>query len=83
MQSHSCLSPLQQYLSDHPDIGQGKQRLELGRVLFQTAIANLAVTELALNYSKRVFHFCLHVGLKFLGLLRERSPSRGLSTWHY
>ena len=74
LQAHSCLGPLQKYLSGHPDIGQRKQRQELGRVLGQPAIANLAVTELAFDHPKGVFHFGAHTGLELLSLLCERAP---------
>ena len=77
-QAHSCLGPLPKCLSDHPDIGQGKQRDELSRVLGKAPITHLVVTELSFDAPKRMLHFCTNTGLEFLGLLGELAPGRVL-----
>ena len=76
LQAHSGLIPLQKSLPDHPDIGQGKQGHELGRVLGNAPVARLVVTELAFDDSKRVFHFGAHTGLELFGLLGEHAAGR-------
>ena len=78
MQTHSYLSPLQKRASSHPDIRQRKQRDELRGVFLQSPTAHLAMTELAFDYPKRVFHFGAHTGLEFFSLLGERAPGRML-----
>ena len=76
LQSHSCLHPLQKHLSDHPDIGQGKQGHKLCGVLDQPAVTHLAVTELAFDHPEWVFHFGAHTGLELLSLFTQRPPGR-------
>ena len=78
LQAHSCLSPLQKYLSGHPDIGQHKQRHKLCRVFGQPAIANLAVTELAFDHPKWMFDFGANTCLELLCLFSQRTPGRML-----
>jgi len=48
------LSCSEQLPAHHPDIGQRKQRVQLGRVLGQATVANLEVTELALDHPEGV-----------------------------
>ena len=76
LQAHSCLHPLQKHLSDHPDIGQGKQGHKLCGVLDQPAVTHLAVTELAFDHPEWVFHFGAHTGLELLSLFTQRPPGR-------
>lgn len=44
----------QQFGANHPQVGQRKQRLQLGGVLGQPAVAHFDVAELALDDPKRV-----------------------------
>ena len=46
----------QQFASHHPQVGQRKQREELGRVLLQGAVAHLDKSEPAFDNPKRTFH---------------------------
>src|SRR5258708_122163 len=68
--THSCRSS-KQMPARHPQIGQGKQRVELGRVLGQTAIAHLHMPKLAFDDAERVL--CLGSDLSFgaLNLINE------------
>lgn len=47
----------QQFVPDHPQIGQGKLRHDLRRAFLQTTVAHLHITKLLLEHSERVFHF--------------------------
>lgn len=78
LQAHSSLHSLQKSASGHPDIRQSEQRHELCCVLLQTAIANLDVSELALDDAKRVLDLSSHAGLELFCLLREGAPGRVL-----
>lgn len=76
-QAQSCLGPPPKNLPGHPNIGQGKQGHELCGVLCQSAIANVAVAELAFDHPKGMLHLGAHTDLDFLGLLRERDTRGG------
>ena len=60
------LSCRHQFPSHYPHIAQGKQRHDLRRVLGQSFVPNLAVTELALQDVKRMFHLGTYRSLEFL-----------------
>jgi hypothetical protein len=55
LRAHSSLS-FQQMPARHPQIRQGKQRDELGRVLGQPSVAHLRVPELALEHTERMLN---------------------------
>ena len=54
--AHSCPGP-QQLRACHPQVGQRKQRDNLGGVLLESAVANLHKAELALDHPKGMLHF--------------------------
>ena len=78
LQTRSPRHPLHQPASDHPDIGQRKQRDELRGVFGKTPVAHLGVPELALDNPKRMLHLGLHAGFELLSLFVQRSPGRML-----
>jgi len=78
LQAHSSLHPLHKPASDHPDVGQRKQRDELCGVLGKPPVAHFYVTELALDNPKRMLHFGAHAGFELFGLFVQRAPGRVL-----
>ena len=78
LQAHLSLRPLHKPASDHPDVGQRKQRNELRRVFGKSPVAHLGVPELALDDPKWMLHLCAHAGLELLGLFLQCAPGRVL-----
>lgn len=58
----------QQFASHHPQVGQGKQREELGRVVLQAAVAYLDKSKLAFDNPKRTLHLGPDTHLKLFRL---------------
>src|ERR1700712_177601 len=58
-----------QRLANHPQIGQRKLRLDLGRVLLQTAVPRLQISELTLQNSERMLHLRSHLRFQPFDLL--------------
>ena len=63
LQTHSCLQPLQQPAPRHPQVAQGKQCVQLRRVLGQSPVAHLHMSELTSDDPERVFHLSPDAGL--------------------
>lgn len=77
--AHSSLRPhVQKSLVHHSKVGQCKQRHQVGRVLGQSPVFDLDVTELALDDPKLVFHLGPDAGLGLLQLLQDGTHRRGL-----
>ena len=74
LQAHSCLRPVQKFVSGHPQIAQRKQRHQLRRVLGKSLVANLGKSELALDDPKRVFNLGTNAGLDLLSLVQQLAP---------
>ena len=51
---------------------------QLRRVLGQSAVAHLGVSELAFDHPKRVLYLCTDASFDLLGLLRQSAPRRVL-----
>ena len=79
LRTHSSPSHLQfhQCLARHPQVGQRKQRHQVGRVLGQPPVLDLDVAELALDDPKRMLYLGAHAGLGLLQLLQD-SAHRGV-----
>ena len=60
----------------HPQIGQGKQRVELGSVLGQTAIAHLHTPKLTFDDAERVLCLGSDLRLGALNLINELAHGR-------
>ena len=60
-----------QSVARHPQIAQGEQRVQLGGVLRQSALADLHVPELALDHPKRMFHLGTDARLDVLELFGD------------
>ncbi len=58
------LSCSEELAAHHPDIGQRKQRVQLGGVLGQAAVADFDVAELPLDYPEGVFATGAHLRLE-------------------
>lgn len=56
---------------NHPQIRQREQRVQLSRVLRQSAVADLGVPKLALDDAEGVFDLGPHAGLQALDLVDE------------
>ena len=78
LQTHSSRRPLHKPASDHPDVGQRKQRDELRGILGKPPVAHFEVTELALDNPKRMLHLGAHAGFELFGLFVQRAPGRVL-----
>ena len=52
-----------EFLAGHPQIGQSEQRVELGLVFLQPAVANLHMAELALDHPKWMLDLRADAGL--------------------
>ena len=78
LQTHSSLRPVHKPASDHPDVGQRKQRNELRRGFGKTPVAHFDVAELALDNPKRMLHLGPHAGFELFGLFVQRAPGRVL-----
>ena len=76
LKAHSSVRSLNNSLSGHPQVAQGKQRDQLRRVLGQPFVAHLGKTELALDNAKRVLYLGAHAGLELLGLVQQTGPRR-------
>jgi len=76
LQAHLSPCSLNNSLSGHPQVAQGKQRDQLRRVLGQPFVAHLGKTELALDNAKRVLYLGAHAGLELLGLVQQAAPRR-------
>jgi len=76
LQTLSSVRFLNNSLSGHTQIAQGKQRDQLRRVLGQPFVAHLGKTELALDNAKRVLYLGAHAGLELLGLVQQAVPRR-------
>ena len=76
LQAHSSRRPLHQPAPNHPDIGERKQRDELGRVLGQYPVTHFDVTELTLDDPKRMLHIDPHAGFELFGLFVQCAPRR-------
>lgn len=76
LRAHSYLRPLQKPASDHPDVGQCKQRDELRGVFCKVPIASLDMAELALNHPQRVLDLGTHACIELPHLFVQLAPSR-------
>ena len=76
--AHSCQAPTQMP-ARHPQIGQSKQRVQLRRVLGQTAIAHLHMAELALDDTERVLDLGANAGFDALDLFSQRILGIGVT----
>ncbi len=77
--THSSLRlHVQRSFAHHPQVGQRKQRHQIGRVLCQPPVLDLDVTELPLDDPKRVFHLGSNAGLGLLQLLQDGAHRRVL-----
>jgi hypothetical protein len=72
LRTHSSLQSLQYSLAHHPQVRQLKHYQQLAGVLGQSPIAHLAMTELALDYTKRMLDLSADAGLDLLQLVLER-----------
>jgi hypothetical protein len=71
LRAHSC--PHRHQFSAHqPQIGQREQRVQLRGVLGQSSVADLGMSELALDHPERVFDLGADAGLDLLDLLGDR-----------
>ena len=71
LQAHSCLQPLNNSLSYHPQVGQRKHHQQLAGVLGQAPLARPAMTELTLNHPKRMLHLGADASLELFKLIRQ------------
>jgi hypothetical protein len=79
LRAHSCLRPhVQKSFAHHPDVGQCKQRHQVGSVLGQPPVLDLDVAKLALDDPKRMFDLRSDAGLGFLQLLQDGAHRRAL-----
>lgn len=69
--AHSCHA-YHQFAPHHPQISQSKLRLDLGRVLLQSAISNLGVAKLALDHPDRTLRRRPNSGVDLLRLVNQR-----------
>jgi hypothetical protein len=58
--------PLNKNLSDHPQIRQGKQSVQLRSILEQPVVTGLRVDDLTLDHPKRSLELAMRTGLDFL-----------------
>ena len=77
LRAHSSLCPLEESAPRHPQIAQGEQRVQLRRVLGQSSVAHLDVTELSLDDPKRVLDLRSHAGLQMLDSVEQRAHCAG------
>lgn len=70
-QTHSGLQPLQQPAPRRPQIAQGKQLVQLLRVLSQPPVTHFHVSDLPLDDSERMFHFGSEAGLDVFKLVEH------------
>ena len=59
-------------MTNHPQVGQCKQCLDLQGVLLQATVAHLGEAKLALDYPKRVLNFGPNAGLDLLDFVDQR-----------
>lgn len=78
MQAHSCPQVLQKRAPNHPQVGQRKQCVQLRRVLGQSPVAHLHMSELALDHPERVFDLGSDARLGFLQRFHDRAHGRVL-----
>jgi hypothetical protein len=71
LQAHTSCRPLNNSLSNHPQVTQRKKCCQLRRVFDQSPIASLAIAELALDRPEGVFHFGPNAGLDLLQLVDQ------------
>jgi len=75
--AHSSLrAHVQESFAHHPDVGQRKQRHQIGSVLGQSAGLHLDVAELALYDLKRMFHLGSDARFGLLQLVQDGSHGR-------
>jgi hypothetical protein len=78
LQAHSSQGSLNNPLSDHPQVAQGKQCYQLGGVLGQPFVANLGETKLTFKNSEGMLHLGSDTGLELFGLVEQVAPRRVL-----
>ena len=77
--AHSCLCPhVQKSFAHHPDVGQCKQRHQVGSVFGQPPVLDFHIAKLAFDDPKRVFDLGSDAGLGFLQLVQNGTHGRVL-----
>jgi hypothetical protein len=72
LRAHSSLHPhVQMPFAHHPDVGQRKQRHQIGRVLGQPPVLDLDVGKLALDDPKRVLYLGAYTRFGLLQLVQD------------
>ena len=78
LQTHSSEASLNNSLSGHPKVAQGKQCYQWGGVLDQPFVADPGETKLALENLEGMLHLGSDTGLELFGMVKQAAPRRVL-----